>query len=258
MASGIAAIACEGLTKEFGAFRAVDNLDLRIEPGELFGFLGPNGAGKTTTIKMMVGLLRPTAGSVRIAGIDMLRQPLDAKRVVGYIPDEPYLYEKLTGREFLNFMADLYSVSPRGRAEEIERLLAMFELTEKGDELIQGYSRGMRRKIALSGALIHRPQVVFLDEPTLGLDPRSARLMKEILRQLCLSGATVFLSTHILEVAERMCDRFAIINRGKVIALGTMAELRERGGSANGTLEDIFLELTSSEEDRDVIRSLGV
>ena len=251
------AIACEGLTKDFGSLRAVDHLDLRIERGELFGFLGPNGAGKTTTIKMMVGLLRPTAGSVQIAGIDMLRRPLDAKRRVGYIPDEPYLYEKLTGREFLHFMADLYSVDPRSRGEEIERLLAMFELTDKGDELIQGYSRGMRRKIALSGALIHNPQVVLLDEPTLGLDPRSARLMKDILRGLCDAGATVFLSTHILEIAERMCDRFAIIDHGKVIALGTMDELRDMGRSASGTLEDIFLALTSSEEDRDVIRSLG-
>jgi len=253
----VPAIACEGLTKDFGSLRAVDHLDLRIERGELFGFLGPNGAGKTTTIKMMVGLLRPTAGSVQIAGIDMLRRPLDAKRRVGYIPDEPYLYEKLTGREFLHFMADLYSVDPRSRGEEIERLLAMFELTDKGDELIQGYSRGMRRKIALSGALIHNPQVVLLDEPTLGLDPRSARLMKDILRGLCDAGATVFLSTHILEIAERMCDRFAIIDHGKVIALGTMDELRDMGRSASGTLEDIFLALTSSEEDRDVIRSLG-
>ncbi len=250
-------IVCQGLTKTFGSLRAVDNLNLTVYAGELFGFLGPNGAGKTTSIKMMTGLLRPSAGTALIGGYDIQSQPLRAKTVFGYIPDNPFLYEKLTGREFLNFMADLYSVTAHNRSQKISDLLRLFELEEKGNELIQGYSRGMRQKIALAGALIHQPKVIFLDEPTVGLDPKSARLMKDILRKLCNEGTTVFVSTHILEIAERMCDRFAIINRGKIIAIGTMAELREHAASDTKSLEDIFLELTGGDEDRDLIQYLG-
>jgi ABC-2 type transport system ATP-binding protein len=252
-----AMIVCRGLTKTFGTLRAVDNLSLTVQAGELFGFLGPNGAGKTTTIKMMTGLLRPSAGTAVIGGYDIQTDPLRAKSILGYIPDNPFLYEKLTGREFLNFMADLYSVPTYNRSQKINDLLRLFELEEKGNELIQGYSRGMRQKIALSGALIHQPKVIFLDEPTVGLDPRSARLMKDILRKLCNEGTTVFVSTHILEIAERMCDRFAIIDRGKIVAVGTMAELREHAASDTKSLEDIFLELTSGDEYRDLIQYLG-
>jgi ABC-2 type transport system ATP-binding protein len=205
-------ISSAGLTKDFGALRAVSDLELAIMPGELYGFLGPNGAGKTTTIKMLTGLLRPTAGRAAIGGFDIQARPLDAKRLIGYVPDNPFLYEKLTGREFLSFMADLYSAPLAGRSKRIDDLLLLFELEDKRDELIQGFSRGMRQKMALAGALIHRPSVVFLDEPTVGLDPKSARLMKDVLRRLCDDGAAVFVSTHILDVAERMCDRFGIIN----------------------------------------------
>lgn len=250
-------IVCRGLTKTFGSLRAVDDLNLTIYSGELFGFLGPNGAGKTTTIKMMTGLLRPTSGSALIGGYDIQTQPLRAKSILGYIPDNPFLYEKLTGREFLNFMADLYSVTTLDRDRKITDLLRLFELEDKGNELIQGYSRGMRQKIALAGALIHQPKVIFLDEPTVGLDPKSARLMKDILRKLCSEGTTVFVSTHILEIAERMCDRFAIIHRGKIIAVGTMAELRHHAASDTKSLEDIFLELTSGDEHQDLIQYLG-
>lgn len=250
-------IECRGLTKTFGTLCAVDHLDLQVYQGELFGFLGPNGAGKTTTIKLMTGLLRPTSGTAVIGGFDIQTDPLRAKAIIGYIPDNPFLYEKLTGREFLNFMADLYSVPWEGRTRRIEDLLRLFELTDKGDDLIQGYSRGMRQKIALAGALVHRPQVIFLDEPTVGLDPRSARLMKDILRKLCEDGVTVFVSTHILEVAERMCSRFAIIHRGKLIAGGTMEELRSQAASTTTNLEDIFLELTGGDEVRDLIQYLG-
>jgi len=238
------AIVCQALTKRFGSLTALDTLDLAVPRGELFGFLGPNGAGKTTTIKLLTGLLRPTSGSATIGGFSITERPLDAKRLIGYVPDNPFLYEKLTGREFLSFMADLYSVAHAGRADKIDSLLARFDLAEKRDELIQGYSRGMRQKIALAGALIHDPSVVFLDEPTAGLDPKSARLMKDVLRSLCRGGAAVFVSTHILDVAERMCDRFGIINRGKLIATGTMDELRTLAASTNTSLEDIFLELT--------------
>jgi ABC-2 type transport system ATP-binding protein len=253
-------IVCQGLEKRFGNLRAVDHLDLTVGAGELFGFLGPNGAGKTTTIKMMTGLLRPSAGTAIIGGYDIQAEPLKAKAVFGYIPDNPFLYEKLTGREFIRFMADLYSVPTEGRNRKIDDLLHLFELEEKGDALIQGYSRGMRQKIALAGALIHQPKVIFLDEPTVGLDPKSARLMKDVLRRLCNEGATVFVSTHILEIAERMCDRFAIINRGKIVATGTMQELRQQASADTDqqrSLEDIFLELTSSAENEDLIQYLG-
>jgi ABC-2 type transport system ATP-binding protein len=250
-------IHCSGLTKDFGSLRAVDHLDLCIHGGELYGFLGPNGAGKTTSIKMMTGLLRPTEGTAIIGGHDIQREPLEAKRLIGYVPDNPFLYEKLTGREFLSFMADLYSVPLAGRAKRIDDLLALFELEDKRDELIQGFSRGMRQKMALAGALIHRPSVVFLDEPTVGLDPRSARLMKDVLRRLCSDGAAVFVSTHILDVAERMCDRFGIISKGKLIASGTMDELRTSVASETTSLEDIFLQLTDGNEQPDLVRYLG-
>src|SRR5688500_6807365 len=251
-----AMISCRGLTKQFGSFTAVDHLNLTVYQGELFGFLGPNGAGKTTSIKMMAGLLKPTAGEAYIGPYEIQAHPLQAKGILGYIPDNPFLYEKLTGREFLNFMADLYSVSADGRGAKIEDLLRLFELESKGNELIQGYSRGMRQKIALAGALIHQPRVIFLDEPTVGLDPKSARLMKDILRRLCSQGATVFVSTHILEVAERMCDRFAIINRGRIVASGSMDELRTQAEKEHASLEDIFLDLTGGAEVLELMRNL--
>ncbi|MEP6754184.1 MAG: ABC transporter ATP-binding protein [Chthonomonadales bacterium] len=250
-------IECRGLRKTFGNLVAVSELNLDIRPGELFGFLGPNGAGKTTTIKMMTGLLRPTSGTALIGGYDIQTQPLQAKGLFGYIPDNPFLYEKLTGREFINFMADIYSVTAENRAQKIDDLLTLFELYEKRNELIQGYSRGMRQKISLAGALIHTPKVVFLDEPTVGLDPKSARLMKDILRRLCDDGAAVFVSTHILEIAERMCDRFAIINRGNIVAQGTMDQLRSQAVGGSESLEDIFLELTGGVEHGDLESTIG-
>lgn len=262
-------IQCRAITKRFGTFTAVDSIDLDIGEGELFGFLGPNGAGKTTTIKMITGLLDPTSGSVEIGGYDMRTHPLPAKSLLGYIPDNPFLYEKLTGREYLGFMADLYSVSRAGRDARIGELLQLFDLQAKGDTLLQAYSRGMRQKIALAGALIHSPRVILLDEPTVGLDPRSALTMQEILRQLCSRGTTVFISTHILDVAERMCDRVAIVNRGSLVAQGNMAELREfvvaggqSGDRENGSgsdlgLEEIFFRLTAEPDSVDVGRYLG-
>jgi ABC-2 type transport system ATP-binding protein len=245
------------LTKHFGQLVAVDHLNIRVEPGELFGFLGPNGAGKTTTIKMLCGLLRPSEGTAHIGEYDVLKQSHQARSSLGYVPDNPFLYEKLTGREYLHFMADLYSVRSKELNHKIEDLLHLFELSEKGNELIESYSRGMRQKIAMAGALIHEPQALFLDEPTVGLDPRSARLMKDILRGLCERGVAVFVSTHILEVAERMCDRVGIINQGKLLVQGTLEELRDRKSWESATLEDIFLDLTGGPEHADLIRYLG-
>ncbi len=250
------AIEAAGLTKTYGTLTAVQNLTLQIRPGEIYGFLGPNGAGKTTTIKMLVGLLKPSAGVARIDGYDVQRQPLAAKARLGYVPDQPVLYDKLRGREFLAFVARLYRVDVATAARRSEELLRVFDLADASGELIEGYSHGMRQKLALAGALIHRPRVLFLDEPTVGLDPKSARLIKDLLLQLRESGVAVMMSTHILEIAERMCDRVGIIERGQLIAEGSVADLRSRRGGAQ-SLEDIFLELTGGADYAELARVLS-
>jgi ABC-2 type transport system ATP-binding protein len=232
-----------GLTKSFGEVMAVDNLDLQVRRGEIFGFLGPNGAGKTTTIRLLVGLIRPSAGEITVAGKDLATEPLAARATMAYLPDTPYLYGKLTGREFVHFVAGLYDVDSERVDRRLKELFPLFSLDDRADDLIEGYSHGMRQKTLLAAALVHDPQVLFLDEPTVGLDPRSARLMRDIFRQLANRGVTVFLSTHILEIAERMCDRIGIIDNGKLIALGTVAELH-RLADRSASLEDIFLDLT--------------
>ncbi len=239
-------IVAQNLRKAFNHTVAVTGVDLAVYGGEIFGFLGPNGAGKTTTIKMLIGLLRPSSGTASIGGYDIHANPIPAKALLGYVPDEPALPDKLTAREFLQFIGGLYRM-PR---EHVERrggeLFKLFDLEDHANELIGGFSHGMRQKLALSGALLHDPRVLFLDEPTVGLDPRSARLIKDILRQLAARGTAVFLTTHILEIAERLCDRVAIISGGQVIAAGTLNELRQ--GSAGQSLEDIFLSLTGGAE----------
>jgi ABC-2 type transport system ATP-binding protein len=237
-----------GLTKRYdGGTVAVDDLNLTVPAGELFGFLGPNGAGKTTTIKMLVGLLTPSSGIARVAGFEMSKQPREAKRRIGYIPDNPFLYDRLTGREFLDFIADIYSLPPgRPRYDEIDRLLDLLDLTQRADQLIGSYSRGMRQKMAMASALLHKPTAMFLDEPTVGLDPSSIRRLKDILRNLCSTGeTTVFLSTHTLEVAAEICDRVGIFHRGRLIALESPAALSAQ--AASGRLEDVFLALTAPE-----------
>ncbi len=241
-------IVIEGLTKRYGKLVAVDDLRLEVRAGELFGFLGPNGAGKSTTIRMLTGLLRPTSGTGRVAGSDIVSETIEVKRSIGYLAEQAFLYDKLTGREFLRFIAGLYRV-PRDRQDaRIDRLLALFDLNGKGDELIESYSKGMRQKIGIAGLLVHQPRVLFLDEPTNGLDPKSARLIKDVLRELCAQGSTVFMSTHILEIAEHMCDRVAIINQGRLAAQGTLAELRQNSQAPGSSLEDIFLQLTGGAE----------
>jgi ABC-2 type transport system ATP-binding protein len=237
-----------GLSKKFGDFLAVDNINLTINNGELFAFLGPNGAGKTTTIKMMVGLLKPSMGQVLIDGLDIQRQPLEAKARIAYVPDDTYLYEKLTAREFLRFIARLYRIDPKQAEARANSLLDFFSLSDRGDDLLQGYSHGMKQKVALASALLHDPAVIFLDEPTIGLDPKSARQMKDTLRGLRDKGVTVFLTTHILEIAEQLADRVGIINQGHLIALGTMDQLRAIDQNKDVSLEDIFLRLTQEAE----------
>ena len=235
------------LVKRFGEKIAVDRVTFEVSAGEVFGFLGPNGAGKTTTIKMIVGLLQPTSGSVSVAGFDLEEQPLQAKAVCGYLPDTPNLYPKLSGRELLRFVGDLYEIDQAQVNRRSQELLKLFELADVADDPIDTYSHGMQQKTALASALLHDPQVLVMDEPTVGLDPRSARIIKDILRQLAERGAAVFLSTHILEIAERMCDRIGIINEGQLIAVGTMQELRAIG-KGETSLEDIFLNLTGGAE----------
>jgi len=240
--TGVPAILALGLRKTYGEHVAVKNLNLSIRQGEIVGFLGPNGAGKTTSLRMLTGLLKPTAGSAQIMGYDIEHNSVEAKKQFGYVPDTPNLYGKLSGWEFLRFMARLYRVPQEQAERRAGELLRIFELYDAAPDMIEGYSHGMQQKMALAGALIHDPKVLFLDEPTVGLDPRSARLIKDLLTQLRDRGSAVLFSTHIMEIAERMCDRVIIINDGDIVASGTMAELRHLRGESS--LEDIFLSVT--------------
>jgi ABC-2 type transport system ATP-binding protein len=246
-------ITTEHLAKHYGRITAVQDLNLHIEAGEFFGFLGPNGAGKTTTIKMLVGLLKPSSGRAIVAGYDIQQEPLAAKRQIGFIPDRPFVYEKLSGREFLRFVADLYGMEEGTSLARSEDFLELFELTDWGDELIESYSHGMRQKLVMSAALLHQPRVLVVDEPMVGLDPKGARLVKRILRGLCDRGTTIFMSTHTLEVAEQMCDRIGIIQGGTLVALGTKEELRQLVQSEVSRLEDIFLQLTGGADVEETI-----
>jgi len=250
-APGDALVRAVSLTRSFGDVRAVDGLDLSVARGELFGFLGPNGAGKTTTMRLLTGLLRPTAGDAFVAGHSLTYEPARARAALGFVPDTPFLYDKLTAREFLAFSAALHGVETAVAERRGRALLALLELEGAADGLVEGYSHGMRQKTALAGALIHDPQVLFLDEPTIGLDPRSARTIKDLLRGLCDRGKAVFLSTHVLEIAERLCDRVGILAQGKLAVVGTVAELKERARSS-ASLEEIFLGLTGGTEGADL------
>jgi len=226
-----------------GKVKAVDNVNLEIRPGEIFGFLGPNGAGKTTTIKMIVGLLKPDEGNIFLENINVWEEPLKAKSQISYVPDTPEIYDKLKGIEYLNFIADMYEIPKDIRHERIEKYLEVFNLKHAIGDIIGSYSHGMKQKLVLISALIHEPKLFILDEPMVGLDPKSSFQLKEIMRERCDEGNTVFFSTHVLEVAEKLCDRIAIINKGKIVALGTMEELRSHAEEKE-SLENIFLELT--------------
>jgi len=246
-----------GLTKKYAKTVAVDDLNLAVSGGEIFGFLGPNGAGKTTTIRMMMGLLQPSAGSVRLAGHDLATDDLAAKQLCGFVPDRPHIYEKLTGAEFLDFVAGLYHVPAAVSARRRDELLQMFDLTQWAVELVESYSHGMKQRLVMAAALIHAPRLLIVDEPMVGMDPRGARLLKRTFRQLAHNGVTVFMSTHSLEVAEETCDRIGIINEGRLIAVGTVDELRRQvGAHANSRLETIFLKLTGGEDVAEILTAL--
>jgi len=239
-----------GLTKRFGTKTAVDTLNLDIAGGEFFCFLGPNGAGKTTTIKMLTGLMLPTAGTASIGGHDVTKDPVSAKQLLGYIPDHPFLYEKLTGREFMQFVAGLYGMPEDGLTDRIEELLHVFEVRHVGDQLIENYSHGMRQKLSFASCFLHAPRVVIVDEPWVGLDPKNIRAVKDYLKRKTRDdGLTVLMSTHTLSIAEEIADRIGIINQGKLLCVGTVPEIMRREQAVeSATLEDVFLQLTKGDE----------
>ncbi len=222
---------------------AVSNISLKVNKGEIFGFLGPNGAGKSTTIKMIAGIIEPTMGQILIDGIDIQKDPINYKKKFGYVPDNPDVYERLTAMEYLEFIADIYGVSTQDRQDRIQKYSTMFDIQNALNDRIKSFSHGMRQKIVLTGALIHNPDLWILDEPMVGLDPMSAHSLKEEMREHCKQGNTVFFSTHVLEVAEKLCDRVAIISHGVIVATGTVDELKEQAKSGNSTLEDVFIDI---------------
>jgi ABC-2 type transport system ATP-binding protein len=237
-------ILLRGLVKQYGTFTAVDDVSLEVGAGEIHGFLGPNGAGKTTTIRVLAGLLRPTSGSVEIAGHDIEREPDLAKAALGFIPDRPFIYEKLTAAEFLRFHGGLYGMDGHGIGPRMAEVLELFELSRWQHELVESFSHGMKQRLVMCAAFLHRPQAVVVDEPMVGLDPRGARLIKQVFRSMSRRGVAILMSTHTLEVAEEMCDRISIIQAGRIIARGTVDELRQMAGSADQQLTPVFLKLT--------------
>ena len=237
-------IKLKDLTKRYSDIMAVDNINLFIPKGEIFGFIGPNGAGKTTTINMLGGILAPTSGTVAICGIDMEENPEKAKSKIGFIPDRPYLYEKLTGMEFLRFTADLYGVDEDAFLRKAREKLEMFSLTDWSDELIESYSHGMKQRLVMAAALLHDPEVIIVDEPMVGLDPVAINMVKDLFQRLAKQGVTVFMSTHTLKVAEDICDRIGVIHKGSLIALGTTEDLKRDAHAAEADLEQVFIRLT--------------
>ncbi len=237
-------ITLDNLVKQYGSFTAVDGISLDVAPGELHGFLGPNGAGKSTTFRMVAGLLKPTRGRVLVNGADMAAAPEAAKASLGFIPDRPFIYEKLTAGEFLRFHGGLYGMNERTISERSREMLSLFELTAWEEQLVESFSHGMKQRLVMSAAFMHRPRAVLVDEPMVGLDPRGAQLIKAVFRRMTEQGVAILMSTHTLEVAEEMCDRISIVLKGRIIAQGTVEELRAMSGSRNEQLTSLFLRLT--------------
>jgi ABC-2 type transport system ATP-binding protein len=237
-------ISIQNLRKQYGTFMAVDGVDLDVNPGEIHGFLGPNGAGKTTSIRMIAGLLKPTSGRIVVNGHDIATHPEEAKRSLGFIPDRPYIYEKLTAGEFLRFHAGLYGMNGNGLDPRVREMLDLFELGRWENELVESFSHGMKQRLVMCAAFLHRPQAVLVDEPMVGLDPRGAKLIKSVFKRMSEHGVAILMSTHTLEVAQEMCDRISIILKGKIIARGTVDELLAMAGSENEELTPVFLKLT--------------
>jgi len=245
-----------GVTKRYGDIVAVDYLNLEVMPGEVFGLLGPNGSGKSTTLKMILGLVKPDSGFVDVFGMNTQEHPVDVKRMVGYVPESPRIYEFLTGLEFLDLTGDIYGMNPSEKKKRIEEYLHALELEGREGDLISSYSEGMKQKIVVISALMHRPRLLLLDEPLSGLDPRSARIIKDLIHELASDGVTTIMSTHVLEIAQAMCDRIAIMYEGRLLALGTIDELRREARMPSSGLEEIFLKLTGTSDIRPVIEAL--
>ena len=250
------AIILESVSKRFGDVWAVRDLSLRIEYGKVYGLLGPNGSGKSTTMKMILGLVKPDSGKILVDEIDVSKDPVKVRRMIGYVPETPRLYDYLTGIEYLDFIGEAYGMSPEERKRRIEEFLEAFELKGRENELISGYSKGMKQKIALIAALIHRPKILILDEPLSGLDPRSARIVKDLIHELAEEGVTTIFSTHILEIADAVCDELAIMYEGRKIAEGKPDELKQMAGESGSTLEEVFLKLTGAEGVREIVEAL--
>ncbi len=251
------AVNLAGVSKNFETIQAVKNLDLQIEAGTVFGFLGPNGSGKSTTMKMIMGLLKADSGNLNVFGIDVLNNPWEVKKIVGYVPESPRLYEFLTGLEYLDFIADVYGLNVTTKKTIINEYLSAFELENRENEMISGYSHGMKQKIAIIAALLHKPRLLILDEPLSGLDPKSARIVKDLLHKLANEGVTTLLSTHVLEIADAVCDKVAIMYKGTKLAEGKPAELRKESKMPDSTLEEIFLKLTGTNDIKAIVEALG-
>jgi ABC-2 type transport system ATP-binding protein len=250
-------ITLDGLTKRYGDFTAVAGVDLQIGRAQIYGLLGPNGAGKTTTLRMIAGILEPDEGRVLVDGHDIASEPIAARRSMGFVPDRPFVYDKLTGAELLRFTAGLFGFEGPEIESRIDELLGMWDLARWKDQLIESYSHGMRQKLIISSALVHRPRILVIDEPMVGLDPRSAWLLKDVLRQFADSGGTVLVSTHTLELAESLCDHLAVIDHGRVAAQGSMADLRREAASEEAHLEEIFLKITRGATSAEITRAVG-
>jgi ABC-2 type transport system ATP-binding protein len=249
-------IMLESVTKSFDGKVAVKGLTLSVLPGEVHGLLGPNGSGKSTTMKMIMSIVKPDKGSITLCGVDVLRQPIKAKRLVGYVPESPYLYDYLTASEYLDFVGTAYSIDMKTRQERVDELLEALQMNEHVNEVMSGFSQGMKQKIAITAALLHHPRALVLDEALNGLDPRSAKIVKDILQRLAGEGVSILFSTHVLEIAEAMCSRITIMNEGSIIAEGTVQELRSKAGMPGSTLEDTFLKLTGGEDTEKIVEAL--
>ena len=250
------AVVLESVSKSFGRIQAVRNLNLKIEGGTVYGLLGPNGSGKSTTMKMVMGLIKPDSGRIYVHGIDVQRDSMEVKKILGYVPETPCLYEFLTGLEYLDFIADIYGLDAHIKKARIEEFLEAFELEGRENEMINGYSHGMKQKIAIIAALLHEPKLLVLDEALSGLDPKSARIVKDLIHKLADDGVTTIMSTHVLEIADAVCDRIAILYQGEKLADGTSAELREKAQMPNSTLEQVFLKLTGTNNVKEIVEAL--
>jgi ABC-2 type transport system ATP-binding protein len=254
---GTTALQVETVSKTFGTIRAVDGISLNLKRGEILGLLGPNGSGKSTTMKMILGVIKPDSGSIHILGKDVAKDAVETKRTVGYVPETPQLYEFLSGIEYLDFVADMFGMSDELRKERISQFLDALEMSGHENQMISGYSQGMKQKIAITAALMHRPPLLVMDEALNGLDPRSAKIVKDLLRSLAKEGFAVLFSTHVLEIAEAICDRVAIMYQGRILAVGTVPELRGRAGLPGSSLEEVFLKITGTSDLRDIVEALS-